>query len=128
MIMDQGSIGMLAIAATMLVGLVGVMVSIFVTSSATHRRIDDFRADIKADMDHRFNEVDRRFGEINHRFDEVDRRLGDVDQKFAAADQRFAGINGQLADLRIDFRDMRGRLDHIADSLSLGRSRIKKRA
>lgn len=69
--MDSASIAMLAIATTMLVGLGGVIVSIFATSNATHRRIDDFRMD-----------VDRRFSEV----------------------------------------------DYIADSLSLGRARIKEEA
>lgn len=101
--MEPATVALLGISATLLVGLTGVIVSIFATANATHRRIDDFRAE----TDRRFGEMDRRFGEMDRRFEEAERQMGR---------------------LRTDFRDLRGRVDHIADSLNLGRSRVRKRA
>lgn len=58
--MDPASITLLGISATLLVGLAGVIVSIFATSNATHRRLDDFRAD----TDRRFEESERQIAEL----------------------------------------------------------------
>lgn len=121
MTMDPASIAMLAIATTMLVGLGGVIVSIFATSNATHRRIDDFRTDV----DRRFSDVDRRLDDFRM---DVDRRFGEVDHRFGEIDRRLGSVERQIGDQATDFRSMRGRIDHIADSLNLGRPRSRKRA
>jgi len=70
-------------------------------------------ADLRDDMnrrfdqvDSKFDQVDRRFQGVDARFDQVDARFGQIDRRFEGVDARFLGIEARLTalDQKVDRR------------------------
>jgi flagellar capping protein FliD len=53
-------------------------------------------ADIKSDMNKRFEAVDNRFGSIDRRFDAMDKRFDDVYQRFDDIDDQLNEIQNAV--------------------------------
>jgi hypothetical protein len=50
-------------------------------------------------------------------------RFTEVDRKF---DLQRCDFDARLSDMKIDLREVRSRVDYIADSLSLGRGKLRE--
>ena len=61
-------------------------------------------ADLRGEMNRRFDEVDRHFGEVDRHFGEVDRHFGEVDQRFdevrGEMNLRFEEVDRRFSELR----------------------------
>ena len=70
-------------------------------------------AELRREMDQRFEAIDRRFEQIDQRFEAIDRRFEQMDQRFEAIDRRFEGIDRQFLELNL-------RLDRLFHTLLAG--------
>ncbi|HEY2715719.1 MAG TPA: hypothetical protein VGI73_05810 [Solirubrobacterales bacterium] len=69
----------------------------------TDERLDDLQvgmhrefAQVRADMNLRFDRVDKRLDKIDEKFDKVDEKFDKVDEKFAKIDERFDKVDARF--------------------------------
>lgn len=120
-----------------IIGIIGIIVTIFITSSATNHRIDDFRFEVN----NRFEKLELRMDRLEIRMDrleeisrihsqnfsKIDSNFTNIEMRFGNIETRFANIETDINELKTDSRYMRQRLDYISDSLNLRKPISRKK-
>ena len=70
-------------------------------------------ADLRAELDLRFDRVDLRFEQIDLRFDQIDARFDQIDARFERIDARFDQVDGRLTLIDGRFEQIDGRFEQI---------------
>ena len=68
-------------------------------------------ADLRAELDLRFDRVDLRFEQIDLRFDQIDARFDQIDARFERIDARFDQVDGRLTLIDGRFEQIDGRFE-----------------
>jgi predicted nuclease with TOPRIM domain len=76
----------------------------------TDERLDDLQAgmhrefaQVRTEMNFRFDQVDRRFDQVDKRFEQVDKRFDKIDEKFDKVDARFVAMDARFDALSARF-------------------------
>ncbi len=77
-------------------------------------------AELRREMDQRFEAIDRRFEQMDQRFEAIDRRFEQMDQRFEAIDRRFGGIDRRFEGIDRQFLELNLRLDRLFHTLLAG--------
>ncbi|MCB0962622.1 MAG: hypothetical protein KDA98_04855 [Acidimicrobiales bacterium] len=79
-------------------------------------------ADLRAELDLRFDRVDLRFEQIDLRFDQIDARFDQIDARFERIDARFDQVDGRLTLIdgrfEVEMALLRGELAEFRATLS----------
>jgi len=107
--MDANTFSVISISSPMVIGFIGLFFSVLSSSSSTNHRI----ADLRVDVDQKFNAVDRRFDEqkadMNQRFDDVKSDMN----------QRFNDVNKRLDEQKSEISLVSNRLNIYLDSYAV---------
>ena len=61
------------------------------------------------------HDMERQFGDVGKKFDDVGRKFNDIGKNFEEVNRKFDGVNRKFDEVAENFRDMRSRLDRLAD-------------
>jgi uncharacterized membrane-anchored protein YhcB (DUF1043 family) len=114
--MDANTFSIISISIPMVIGFIGLFFSVLSSSSFTNHRI----ADLRVDVDRKFDTVDRRFDEqkadINQRFNDV---KTDMNQRFDEVDRRFDDVNKRLDEQKSEINLVSNRLNIYIDNFAV---------
>ncbi len=70
---------------------------------------------LRHDMERQFGDVGKKFDDVGKKFDDVGRKFDDIGKNFDEVNRKFDGVNRKFDEVAENFRDMRSRLDRLAD-------------
>ena len=70
---------------------------------------------LRHDMERQFGDVGKKFDDVGKKFDDVGKNFDAVGKNFEEVNRKFDGVNRKFDEVAENFRDMRSRLDRLAD-------------